>query len=138
MLSRCEAWSVPTLSVQTLRWPRSHPMPHTNPFYQWSQRLQALLPALKPHHRRALAEYSFGLVLARCCGLSSVVAHLAGFLALSAHALRQRLRELYRPAAGQRGCARSEFDYTLCFGPLARWAAAGHADRRLVLALDPT
>jgi len=113
-------------------------MPHTDAFYHWSDRVQALFPDLRPHHRRALAEYSFGLVLARCCGLSSVVAHLAGFLALSAHALRQRLRELYQPAAAQRGCARSEFDHALCFGPLARWAAAGHKDRRLVLALDPT
>ena len=113
-------------------------MPHTDAFYDWSRRVQALFPALRPHHRRALAEYSFGLVLARCCGLTSVVAHLAGFLALSAHALRQRLRELYRPAAAQRGAARSEFDYALCFGPLARWAAAAHPERRLVLALDPT
>jgi hypothetical protein len=113
-------------------------MPHTDAFYQWSARVQALFPALAPHHRCALAEYSFGLVLARCCGLTSVVAHLAGFLAVAAHALRQRLRELYQPAAAQRGSARTEFDYTLCFGPLARWAAAGHKDRRLVLALDPT
>jgi hypothetical protein len=113
-------------------------MPHTDAFYDWSRRVQALFPALRPHHRRALAEYSFGLVLARCCGLSSVVAHLAGFLAVSAHALRQRLRELYQPAAAQRGCARSAFDHALCFGPLLRWAAAGHPERRLVLALDPT
>jgi Transposase DDE domain len=113
-------------------------MPHTDAFSGWDHRVQALFPALKPHHRRALAAYSFGLVLARCCGLTAVVAHLAGFLALAAHALRQRLRELYQPAAAQRGSARSEFDDTLCFGPLARRAAAGHAGRRLVLALDPT
>src|SRR6516162_798030 len=125
MLSGCEAWSAPTLSVLTTRRPGSHPMPHTDAFYDWAQRVQALFPALRPHHRRALAEYSFGLVLARCCGLTSVVAHLAGFLALGAHALRQRLRELYQPAAAQRGCARSEFDYTLCFGPLARRPPAG-------------
>src|SRR5262245_11157410 len=78
------------------------------------------------------------MALARCCGLISVVAHLAGFLAVAAHALRQRLRELYQPAAAQRGAARSEFDHTLCFGPLVRWAAAGHPHKRLVLALDPT
>ena len=82
MLSRCEAWSVPTLSVLTIRRPWSYPVPHTDAFYRWSDRVQALFPALAPHHRRALAEYSFGLMLARCCGLTSVVAHLAGFLAL--------------------------------------------------------
>jgi hypothetical protein len=78
-------------------------MPHTDAFYHWSYRVQALFPALAPHHRRALAECSFGLVLARCRGLSSVVALLAVFLALSARALRQRLRELYQPADAQRG-----------------------------------
>lgn len=113
-------------------------MPHSDAFYQWADRLQGLLPELRPHHRRALAEYSFGLVLARCCGLTSVVAHLAGFLAVAAHALRQRLRDLYRPAGAQRGGARSEFDHALCFGPLLRWAAGGHPDKRLVLALDPS
>lgn len=113
-------------------------MPHTEAFYTWDRRVQALFPDLKPHHRTALAEYSFGLVLARCCGLAAVVAHLAGFLAVGAHALRQRLRELYLPGAAQRGSARSTFDPTACFGPLVRWAAAAHPDRRLVLALDPT
>src|SRR3954454_4962472 len=126
MSSRCEAWPVPALSVLTVRRPRSCPMPHTDAFYEWDRRVQALFPALKPHDRRALAEYSFGLVLARCCGLTSVVAHLAGFLALGAHALRPRLRELYEPAASQPVCTRSASDSTPSFGPLARWAAAGH------------
>ena len=113
-------------------------MPHTDAFYQWNQRVQARFPELKPHHRRALAEYSFGMALARCCGLTSVVVALAGFLAAGAHALRQRLRELYQPADVQKGCARSPFDHTLCFGPLLRWAAGDNPQRRLVLALDPT
>lgn len=113
-------------------------MPHTDALYDWRDRVQALFPDLKPHHRTALADYSFGMALARRCGLTSVVRYLAAFLAVAADALEQRLRELYRPAAAQRGSARSEFDHTLCFGPLVRWAASGHRDRRLVLALDPT
>jgi hypothetical protein len=113
-------------------------MPHTGAFYQWQARVAALFPDLRPHHRRALAEYSFGLALARCCGLTAVVGHLAAFLAVGTHAVRQRLRELYQPAAAQRGCGRSEFDPAVCFGPLVRWAAAGHPDRRLVLALAPS
>ena len=113
-------------------------MPHTDAFYQWSDRVAALFPGLRPHHARALAEYSFGMALARCCGLTTVAGHLAAFLAVGTHALQQRLRELFRPAAAQRGCARSEFDPALCFGPLLRWAAAGHPGKRLVLALDPT
>src|SRR5439155_25498211 len=70
------------------------------------------------------------LVLARCCGLSTVAAHLAGLLGRSAHTLRQRLRELYQPGAVQRGAARTTFDVALCFGPLVRWAAANAQDRK--------
>jgi hypothetical protein len=113
-------------------------VPHDSAFYDWQARVDTLFGALKPHHRAALAQYSFGMILARCCGLAAVVAHLVALLALKAHALRARLRELYQPASAQRGAARSEFDYTLCFAPLVRWAAGTHADRRLVLALDPT
>src|SRR5437763_1517841 len=113
-------------------------MSHAQPLYQWTDRVQQLFPQLHPHHARDLAHYSFGAVLARSCGLVRVVAHLAAFLLCSFHTLRQRLRELYQPAAVQRGSARSTFDYTLCFGPLLRWAASGQKDRRLLLALDPT
>jgi hypothetical protein len=111
---------------------------HADEFDRWHGRVQAAFADLKPHHRRALAEYSFGMALSRCCGLTSVVEYLAAVLAAGAWALEQRLREFYRPASAQKGSARSEFDHTLCFGPLVRWAASGHKERRLVLALDPT
>jgi hypothetical protein len=113
-------------------------MPPAQALYQWTQRVQQLFPDLKPHHSRSLAWYSFGITLARTCGLTQVVAYLAGFLSLGLATLRGRLRELYQPADVQRGCARSTFDHTLCFGPLLRWAASAQTDRRLLLALDPT
>jgi hypothetical protein len=113
-------------------------MPPASALYQWTDRVQQLFPDLKPHHSRSLAWYSFGIALARTCGLTQVVAYLAGFLLLRLATLRQRLRELYQPGSVQRGCARSTFDYTLCFGPLLRWATAAQTDRRLLLALDPT
>ena len=113
-------------------------MPPAHALYQWTDRVQQLFPTLKEHHCRSLAWYSFGMALAHCCGLTQVVAYLAGFLTLGLAALRQRLRELYQPADVQRGCARSTFDYTLCFGPLLRWAASAQPDKRLLLALDPT
>src|SRR4051812_34550735 len=115
-------------------------MPPAQALYQWTERVQHLFPELPPHQRRTLACYSFGIALARTCGLTQVVAYLAGVLPGGAAALRQRLRELYQPAHVQRGTARSTFDYTLCFGPLLRWAASAQAptDRRLLLALDPT
>jgi len=113
-------------------------VPHTAEFYRWKDRVHTRFDALHPHHRTALAEYTFGLFLAHTCGLTSVVTHLAAFLAATTHALRQRLRELYLPPDAQIGPARSPFDHTLCFAPLVRWAAGGLPDRRLVLALDPT
>jgi hypothetical protein len=113
-------------------------MSHAQALYQWTDRVQALFPQVQPHHARTLAQYSFGVILARSCGLTRVVGQLAALLQYSFHTLRQRLRELYQPAAVQRGSARSVFDYTVCFAPLLRWAASGQKDRRLVLALDPT
>lgn len=113
-------------------------MPHIAAFYDWKSRVNTLFHDLKPHHRNTLAEYSFGMVLARCCGLTSVVAYLAVFLTIKLCTLRQRLRELYQPASAQIGNARSEFDFTLCFAPLIRWAAADQPDKRLIIALDPT
>lgn len=113
-------------------------MSHTQALYQWTDRVQQLFPDLKPHHSRTLAWYSFGIALVRTCGFTQVVTSLAGFLTLCTATLRQRLRELYQPADVQRGGARSTFDYTLCFGPLIRWAAGAQQDQRLLLALDPT
>ncbi len=100
--------------------------------------MRSQFTGLKPHHADAPADYSFGMALAGACGLTSVVARLAGLLALGTHALRARLRELYQPGGAQRGAARSTFDAALCFGPLLRWAAGDHPNKRLVLALDPT
>jgi Transposase DDE domain len=114
------------------------PVPHDSAFYDWKTRVDTRFDALKPHHRVTLAQYTFGMILARCCGLTAVVTHLVALLAIKAHALRARLRELYQPASAQLGSARTEFDYTLCFAPLIRWAAGTHTDKRLVLALDPT
>jgi len=113
-------------------------MPHTTAFYEWKTRVGSLFGDLDPHHSNTLAEYSFGMVLARSSGLTAVVAHLAAFLSIGVWALRQRLRELYQPATAQIGSARTELDVRRCFGPLVRWAAADHPDKRLVLALDPT
>jgi hypothetical protein len=114
------------------------PVPPTDAFYQWRGRVNGLFPKLPAAHQRLLADYAFGMFMARCCGLTSVVLYLAGFLGVAIHALRQRLRELYQPAKVKSGTGRSVFDHTSCFGPLVRWAAGTHPDKRLVLALDPS
>jgi hypothetical protein len=113
-------------------------MPRTDVLYQWDARVRTLFPELKPTQAATLALFSLGMALARARGLTTVAAYLAAFLARKENTLRQRLRELYQPAAVQAGVNRAEFDPTACFPGLVRWAASGAADRRLVLALDPT
>jgi hypothetical protein len=111
-------------------------MPHLDDFYAWRSRVQEQFVDLKPHQRTTLAEYSFGLILAGCCGLSSVLTHLTLLLSCRWCTLKDRLRDLYREATAQKGSARSELDYTLCFAPLLRWTLG--SQKRLALALDPT
>ena len=113
-------------------------MADTAALYQWTDRVASRFPELSRAQATALAWYSFGMALAHACGLDAVALHLALYLARSANTLRQRLRELYQPAAVKSGRRRTEFDPELCFAPLLRWLTAGRADRRLVLALDPT
>ena len=74
-------------------------MPHTDEFYRWRGHVQGLFPEVQEHHRRAPAEYSFALALARRCGLTSVVAYLATFLA---HQFQRHLaRTTGQPTAAQ-------------------------------------
>ncbi len=113
-------------------------MPSKQDFYVWEKQVQEMFPKVKSHHRTALAQYSFGLILAKCCGLTTVLAHLARFLACAVGTLKDRLRDLYRESQAQNGSARSELDPTACFGPLLRWAVCGQPQRRVALALDPT
>jgi len=113
-------------------------MPHDQALYQWNERLATHFPELPAAHRGWLATASFGIALARCAAVSAVALQLAIRLGLSLATARQRLRELYQPAAVKAGHRRQDLDPTTCFGPLLRWATAGSTDRRLAVALDPT
>ncbi len=61
------------------------------------------------------------MVLAKSCGITSVVALLADMLGASAPTLRQQLREWYYDSADKKGKQRQEVDVTVCFGPLLGW-----------------
>jgi hypothetical protein len=113
-------------------------MPHDRALYQWSDRLATHFPDLPEAHRGWLATASYGIALARCGAVSAAALKLAVLFGLTLDAARQRLRELYQPAAVKPGRRRHQFDPVLCFGPLLRWAAAGCAGRRITLAIDPT
>jgi hypothetical protein len=113
-------------------------MPHHPQLYAWADRVATRFPDLPRHHARALAEWSFGMVLAHACGLTAVAVALAAVLGQAANTTRQRLRELYQPAARKAGRGRTGFDPTACCGPLVRWITTGWAEKRVALALDVT
>ena len=107
---------------------------------QWETTVSTHLPTLSPAHATVLALWSFGMVLARSCGITSVAALLAPLLGAKEHTVRQRLREWCYDAADKRGHKRQDLDVTTCFAPLLRWVLAWWPplEQRLVLALDAT
>jgi hypothetical protein len=107
---------------------------------QWTATVSTQLPHLSRPQAAVLAAWSYGIVLAQCCGLTTVAAFLAALLGERDNTVRQRLREWYRDAADKRGAQRQELDVCGCFAPLLRWVLAWWAsdERRLVLALDAT
>ncbi len=107
---------------------------------QWHVTVSTYLPHLTRAQLYVLALWSYGMVLARSCGTTTVVAVLAPLLACKESALRQRLREWCYDATDKRGCKRTELDVTTCFAPLLRWLLAWWppTEPRLVLAMDAT
>jgi hypothetical protein len=99
-----------------------------------------------PHRSKpqatVLAMWSFGMVLAQSCGLTSVAATLARLLGCHENTMRQRLREWCYAApdkaGSKRGIKRDTLDVTTCFLPLMRWVLAWWPpdEKRLALALD--
>ncbi|MGQ9725487.1 MAG: transposase [Tepidimonas sp.] len=69
--------------------------------------------------------WSFGMVLAQSCGLTTVAVLLAALFQQRDQTLIQRLRDWYRNARHKSGaaqrCKRREVDVTTCFAPLLRW-----------------
>ena len=113
-------------------------MSRHDPLYDWTRAVTIHFPHLSRPQTTVLALWSFGMVLARSCGLSAVATMLSPLLSRSFNTVRQRLREWYQPAARQAGEHRRELDVTTCFAPLLAWVLQGWPVRRLALALDAT
>jgi Transposase DDE domain len=114
-------------------------MPRPDPLYQWTQRVATRFPELPRPTAAVLALYSYGAVPAQSCAVSAVALALAALRGPAVNTVRQRLRELYQPAARKAGRGRTELDPAVCSAPLLRWAVAGFgAARRLAVALDVT
>ena len=113
-------------------------MPRSQPLDQWTDQVRMAFPNLSRPQATVLALYSFGMILAQRCGLSSVATALVPVLCVGFHTIRSRLQEFYQPAAAKSGRQRDELDVTTCFAPLLAWILQGWQSTHLALALDAT
>jgi hypothetical protein len=104
----------------------------------WVETVATHMPHLSKPQALVLALWSYGMVLARSCGLTAVAHFLAKLLGRKESAVRQQLREWCYDAADKRGGQRREIDVTVCFVPLLEWILSGWQSRQLALALDAT
>lgn len=70
---------------------------------QWQASVSTHMPHLSKPQATVLALWSFGMVLAQSCGLTSVAWTLARLLGCRENTMRQRLRELVLRCAPQSG-----------------------------------
>jgi hypothetical protein len=105
---------------------------------QWETQVSTHLPHLSRPQARVLAWWSYGMVLAKSCGITSVVAILAPLLQQSESTMRQRLREWCYPREQKKGKQRQALEVSRCFAPLLGWVLSwwDPAEHRLALAMD--
>ena len=117
-------------------------MPRHKGLSQWQQLVSTRLPHLSAPQATVLALWSFGIVLAQSCGLTTVVVMLSYLLDISPSSLRERLRDWYRDGKDKRGAKRGSkrrsLDVKSCFPHLLRWVIALLPPdcRHLPLAMD--
>src|SRR5437773_10955777 len=106
--------------------------------YRWTDEVATAFPHLSKPQAAVLALWSFGMVLARSCALTSVAPFLARLLGQPTNSLQQRLREFYLEAAAKTGRQRRAVGVTTCFAPLLGWVLRAWSGRQLPLAADAT
>src|SRR5438309_9826020 len=96
-----------------------------DPLYVWGNELTKAFPNLSEPQLKGLAEWSFGMVLARCCSLDSVASYMADWLVQPELSVRSRLREWDLPAdlksVSSCGVKRKDLPVHTCFAPLLAW-----------------
>src|SRR5205823_7997734 len=65
------------LTVDNLGMEGRSVMSRQDPLYAWMQELTKTFPDLSKPQLKGLAEWTFGMILARCCSLDSVASYLA-------------------------------------------------------------
>ena len=96
------------------------------------------MPHLSKPQAVVLALWSFGIVMSKSCGLTTVSVFLAGVMGQKENTVRQRLREWYRDDEAKKGIQRTDLDVSRCFVPLVGWVLSWWAsdERRLAVAMD--
>ena len=107
---------------------------------QWAETVSKHLPHLSKPVASVLALWSFGMVMTKSCGLSTVAGFLADLLQQQENTMRQRLREWYWGAQDKRGEKRRQLEVSESFVPLIRWVLSywPSDEKRLALAMDAT
>jgi len=113
-------------------------MPYPKPLSQWRETVSMAFPSLSRPQATVLALWSYGMVVAKSCGITTVCAALALQLGCSEGSLTQRLREWYADAEDKKGAKRQAFEVTTCFAPLLAWVLSlwPAEERHLALAID--
>src|SRR5947208_15825733 len=89
---------------------RSTIMSQPEPLSQWIETVSTAFPKLSRPQAKVLALWSFGMVLAKACGITLVCAALALQLGCSEASLVQRLREWCYDAKDKKGKKRQELE----------------------------
>jgi hypothetical protein len=113
-------------------------MPDPKPLSPWRETVSMAFPTLSRPQASVLALWSYAMVLAKSCGLTTVCAALAIQLDCSEGSLTQRLREWCYDAKDKKGVNRQTLDVTTCFAPLLAWVLRlwPADERHLALAID--
>jgi hypothetical protein len=105
---------------------------------QWIGIVSSHFPRLSKPLATGLALWSFGMIVARSCGLSAVAGILAPLRGQPFNTVRERLRDTYREADAKAGLCRAPLDVTDCWAPWLAWVLPGGSGRQGALALDAT
>lgn len=104
----------------------------------WIETVSKQMPQLSKTQAMGLALWSFGMVVTKSCGLTTVSIFVATLLDKKENTTRQRLREWYKDAEDKAGTHREAIEVKSCFGPLVGWVLSWWTagEKRLGLVMD--
>lgn len=104
----------------------------------WTETVTKYMPHLSKPQVVVLAMWSFGMVITKSCGLTTVSVFLAHLLGKKENTVRQQLREWYKDGEKKKGTQREEIEVKSCFAPLVKWVLSwwSESEKRLALVLD--